>query len=124
MNKHIKSWMGIFGFLGLLGIISFPLKQPVYLLFFSFFGFFSFYWWGKLSDETRDERMIENHLNAFHLSQRVGFSIIFIGAILINVLLKNISIDHKYAIMLMLVAVGISTTNIMTAFLTYKYDTK
>lgn len=118
MDRHVKSWMGIFGSLGLLGVIAYPLKQPVYLLFFSF------YWWGKLGDETRDERMIENQLNAFHLSQRVGFSIIFIGTILHNVFFKDISIEQKYNIMLILVAVGISTTNIMTAFLTYKYDVK
>lgn len=116
--------MGMFGFLGLFGLISFPLNEPVFLLFFSFFGFFSFYWWGKLNGEIRDERMIENHLKAFNLSQRVGFSIIFIGAILINVFLNNISINHKYVSILILIAIAISTTNIMTAFLTYKYDTK
>lgn len=124
MNKHVKSWMGILGFLGLLGMISFPLKEPTFLLFFTFFGFFSFYWWGKMSGEEEDERMAENYLKASSFSNRAGFSIIFIGAILLNSSFGNISIDNKYAILLILIAISFATANIMTAFLTHKYDTQ
>lgn len=123
MGFKIKPFMGLFGLLGFMGLLYFKFYNPTYLIFFCFFGFFSFFWWGKYSDIKEDEMFLFNQNKAYSISLRVGLGMIFSGMVFLNILLKSLDADTKYALLLILISLDFSIVHVLYAYLLNKFET-
>lgn len=121
-----NSWL--LGFLGFLGISGFFHTDLAYtFLFFSFFGFFGLYWEYKLDQQIQDERLIQNRYKASNKSYRIGFSIVWMGIILLNSTIPKIipamkNIEYQYSSVLLLIGLSFALVIILSSYLAYKYD--
>jgi uncharacterized membrane protein len=118
----IKKEMSFTGFSGLLGFLYFIFHEPFFLVFFSFFSFFAFWWWAKYTNVIEDERFLQDKFRAFQKSIRIGASAVFIGMILLESIFSHLCVSTKYGVLIALISVCFSLTNILFAYLTYRND--
>lgn len=78
MKKKKLKYVGAFGFFGFLGFLYFVNQEVSYLFYFSFFSFFSFFILGKLTEDTPDERYIENSNKAKLKTAMIPMAALFI----------------------------------------------
>ena len=124
MKKRIKikSWMGIFGLAGFMGLLAFPFKEPAFLALFSLFGYFSYYWEGKLANEIQDERLTENRQRAQRIVMPAGFALVFAGMILIGGRLASTDPARAYGLLSALIAFTFAVSLNLSAYLTCRFD--
>lgn len=114
MNKFkIKPWFGIFGFLGILGLI--PINDKISYFNCIFFSFFSLYWWGKLNLEANDERLKSNMVKSQNI---MSFIFCFISFLILFLLDRGVHVNK----ILLLGSIFYSLGFILTPAIIFYFD--
>lgn len=121
-QRKIHPAMGILGILGGLGILGFIFKEPIFCSFFGFFGFCSWFWWGKLSKEQWDERLVANQLRATNKAMTACIVFIYAGMILLGNFISSHNMALAYPLLISIVSLGYAIALNLSAYLTWKYD--
>ncbi len=116
-------FLGLLGFLGFLGFWSYPTHQDVTpFFFFLFFGFFGFFYEGKLSNTFMDERFRENRMRAEYTAMKIGFSILFLSAILLSRGKLLGSLEYSFIALSIVLSLVLGLVLFLQEYLLYRYD--
>lgn len=115
--------LGVFGLLGFAGFWTYNAFHQVYpFIFFLFFGFFGFFYEGKLSNTFMDERFRENRMRAEYTAMKIGFSILFLSAILLSRGKLLGSLEYSFIALSIVLSLVLGLVLFLQEYLLYRYD--
>lgn len=123
ITRKISPWLGLLGFMGILGPICYKLtNDPTALIFIAFFGFFGFYFEGKMSGTLMDERFKYNQQRAAAVAGKVNSLGMVFALIITANYVSRMGIDVAYTFLIGSLASMWGLQILLQGFLLYHYE--